>query len=61
MMVQRHLGPIDKVWHEILSDTVHLDVHHLPPSPGRNYHTLVTTGMSDLPMNAPPQAPDYTE
>lgn len=56
--IERHLGEIQTVWHEMLSDRVHVDVHHIPPRPERNFHTLVTTGMSDLPMNAPAQASD---
>ena len=51
--IERHIGPIENVWHEIISDLVHIDVHHVPPRPERNVHTLVTSGMSDLPMTAP--------
>src|ERR1044072_8556897 len=46
------------VWHEIASDLVHIDVQVFPPSPRRNYYTLVTSGMSDLPMHVPPEAED---
>jgi hypothetical protein len=41
------------VWHEIVSEFVHLDVHAIPPSTDRPYYTLITTGMSDRPMPAP--------
>lgn len=50
---ERHIGPIDRVFHEIISETIHVDVYHIKPSPERNYHTLFTTGMSYLPMNTP--------
>lgn len=42
-----------KVWHEIISEFVHVDVHEIPPSEARPYHTLITTGMSDRAMKAP--------
>jgi hypothetical protein len=48
--IERYLGPISTVFHEQTSEAVHVDVHHVGPSPGRNYHTLVTSGMSDRPM-----------
>ena len=46
-------GEVGMVFHEIMSDTVHLDVHHIPPSASHPYHILFTTGMSDLPMSIP--------
>ncbi|HET9496377.1 MAG TPA: suppressor of fused domain protein, partial [Chloroflexia bacterium] len=46
------------VWHEIISNLVHIDVHVTPPSEERPYYTLITSGMSDLPMNVPPAAED---
>lgn len=47
------LGEPAFVLHEIVSDLVHIDVHAFPPRPDRDWWTLVTTGMSDLPMNTP--------
>jgi hypothetical protein len=51
--IERHLGPVVSVFHELVSDAVHLDVHWVRPSPARPYHFLVTSGMSDRPMNIP--------
>lgn len=51
--IERHVGPVEMVFHEILSDTVHIDVHQVAPTPERPFHTLVTSGMSDLPMAVP--------
>jgi hypothetical protein len=51
--VERYVGPIDFVFHETDSGIVHVDVHHVPPDEGRPFHTLVTTGMAELPMNVP--------
>src|SRR5437764_869184 len=51
--VERHFGKIEMVWHEMVSDVVHIDVHWVKPTPERNYHALVTSGMSDRPMTVP--------
>lgn len=51
--IEKHAGPIGNVWHEIVSDLVHIDVHQVAPTKDRPYWTLVTSGMSDLPMNTP--------
>ncbi|TPI34169.1 suppressor of fused domain protein [Mesorhizobium sp. B3-1-6] len=47
------LGEQAGVFHEIISDKVHLDILVFPPNEVRNNWTLVTSGMSDLPMNVP--------
>jgi hypothetical protein len=52
-------GEPTNVFHEIISDLVHLDVHVIPPSPERDCWTLFTTGMSDLPMTVPEGAEDF--
>ena len=30
--IEEHLGPIAMVFHEVVSDTVHIDVHHVEPT-----------------------------
>ena len=57
--IETHFGPIDRVLHELVSDLVHIDIHHIAPRPGRLYHTLVTSGMSDRPMTVPPGAEKF--
>lgn len=47
---------VDSVFHEIVSDLVHLDVHLVAASKARPFVTLFTTGMADRPMAVPPQA-----
>ena len=47
------LGEDYVVWHEIVSDTIHLDVYMWRPTPDRPFFTFVTSGMSDRPMNVP--------
>ncbi|MBK9032204.1 MAG: suppressor of fused domain protein [Myxococcales bacterium] len=57
---ERHFGEAATVFHEVMSDMVHLDVHVIPPHAERDCWTLFTTGMSDLPMAAPPGAEELT-
>lgn len=54
--IERHLGPVHSVFHEIVSDTVHIDVHFVRPRPDFPFIRLVTSGMSDLPMSTPAEA-----
>lgn len=51
--LESHLGKIDTVFIESFSDTINLSVYWLSPSPHRPFHTLVTAGMSTLPMKIP--------
>lgn len=55
--VERHYGPVETVFHELVSDRIHLDVLVVAPRPGRDRWTLVTSGVSDLPMTVPDGAP----
>lgn len=41
------------VWHELVSDLVHIDVYMAKPTEQRPFCTLITSGMSDLPMTLP--------
>ncbi|UYQ94740.1 suppressor of fused domain protein [Chitinophaga horti] len=51
--IEQHVGPVDMVFHELISDLVHIDVHWVKPSADYPFHTLVTSGMSDRPMHVP--------
>lgn len=46
------------VFHEIVSDLVHVDVHLVPPAGDRAWNTLVTSGMAQRPMAAPEELSD---
>ena len=61
--IEQHLGPIETVFHEIVSDTVHIDVHVVRPTEAVPHIRLVTSGMSDLPMTTPddPEVPKHLE
>lgn len=56
--VEAHVGTVSSVFHEIVSERVHIDVLTVAPTATRPFFTLVTAGMSARPMTAPPQAPD---
>jgi suppressor of fused protein SUFU len=53
--VEKFWGPVGTVWHEIVSDYVHIDVLPVPPTPDKPFHTFITSGMSDRPMKAAEQ------
>ncbi len=54
--ITSHIGEPQIVIHEVASEYVHVDVHVVPPRAGRDFYTLVTSGMSNNPMNVPEQA-----
>ena len=56
--IEAHLGKSAYVFHELVSDTVHLDVLIVEPRRRSPYVRLVTSGMSDLPMTIPDDAGD---
>jgi len=57
--VEKYIGKIDNVIHEIISDLVHLDILVVHPTVERNYYTFITCGMSNLPMTVPEGADNY--
>jgi len=58
--IEKHIGKILTVLHEIVSDAVHVDVNVVAPSKSRNYYTLVTSGMSDRAMSPPAGMEPYS-
>jgi hypothetical protein len=57
--IEKHLGKIESVFHEIVSDMVHVDIYWIKPTEKMNFHILVTSGMSDLPMTTPEGSDDW--
>lgn len=51
--------PDGMVFHELVSDRIHLDVHAVPPGEGHEWLTLVTSGMAERPMTVPDGLEDY--
>lgn len=58
--IEKHIGKIESVFHEIVSDIVHIDVHWIKPTKKFPFHSLVTSGMSDKPMNVPEGLEEHT-
>jgi hypothetical protein len=56
--VTQHIGPIANVFQEIHSAVVRIDLLVVGPQENRQFVTLVTCGMSDLPMRVPLEDPD---
>lgn len=54
----RFFGRAESVWHEVVSDDVHVDILPFPPTAGRDFWTLVTCGMSDRAMKVPAEFAD---
>ncbi|MBE5881297.1 MAG: suppressor of fused domain protein [Lachnospiraceae bacterium] len=46
------------VYHEIISDLVHIDVYIRRPNDEQKFYVVYTTGMSDLPMTLPKDLKD---
>jgi len=57
--IKKHIGKIETVMHELASDLVHIDVHVVEPTAERNFYTLITSGMSDLPMTVHDRAVEF--
>lgn len=51
--IEKHIGEIEMVFHELISNQVHIDVYWVKPTEEYPFHTLVTSGMSDKPMQTP--------
>ena len=51
--IQQYVGEVSEVFHELVSDLVHIDINSVDPTQNRPYFTLITSGMSDIRMAAP--------
>ncbi|WP_282014040.1 suppressor of fused domain protein [Marinifilum flexuosum] len=56
--IEKYVGKIETVFHEIISDQVHIDIHWVKPTKERPFHTLITSGMSDKAMTTPKDVED---
>jgi hypothetical protein len=61
--VEKHLGKFELVWHELVSEGVHIDLLPVEPSKKHRFKTIVTMGMSARPQAIPrgEQAPKRLE
>ncbi len=46
-------GNISKVYHELYSPDIHVDIIIIPPSPLQNFYKLITEGIGAFKMNTP--------
>lgn len=53
--IEKNIGKIENVFHEISSDFIHVDIYIITPTKEKPYYTLVTSGMSSLPQTVPPK------
>ncbi len=51
--INKCFGNIERVLHEIKWSDIHVDICVIPPSPKRDFYTLVTMGMGAHRMNVP--------
>ncbi|MBP3920109.1 MAG: suppressor of fused domain protein [Bacilli bacterium] len=51
--IRFHIGDFEKVYHELYSPDIHLDILVIPPTKECNYYKLVTEGMGAYKMNVP--------
>lgn len=61
--IERHLGPVTSVLREPVGDAAGIDVQYVASTQTRPLQTLITAGMSDLPMpvSANAESPRYLE
>ena len=59
--IEKYVGHAETVLHELVSTHVHIDVYWIKPTEEKPYHTLVTSGMSNKPMNAPEDLKGYAD
>lgn len=51
--VEKFIGPIDRVFHDSSAEALRIDLLHVAPTAAKDYHTLITCGMSAEPMAVP--------
>ena len=56
--IESYFGKTDKILHDTRQERVHIDTYIMPPTKDRDYGLLITCGMSQRPMSAPPGAID---
>jgi hypothetical protein len=54
--LEKTIGPVDGILHELVSKVVHVDINHIAPAEGRPFHVLATSGMSERPLNVKKEA-----
>lgn len=56
--IDKYFGEYEDVFHEIVSNDIHVDVCIIEPDEERDFYTLVTMGMGAHKMNVPDELVD---
>ncbi len=56
--IREYIGSFDSVFHEIVSEDIHVDIIIVPPANGRNHYTVTTLGMGAYLMDIPKKFQD---
>lgn len=57
--IEKNIGIIESVFHEMISDLIHIDIFWVKPTEKFPFHTLITSGMSEKPMNTPQELKNH--
>lgn len=57
--IDKYFGHSDKVFHEIVSPDIHVDIYIVEPTPEKNYYALITAGMGAHRMDTPEELDEY--
>lgn len=57
--IEKYVGKISSVWHELISDEIHIDIFVVKAQGRRKFHSLITSGLSAKPMQIPEGAEAY--
>ncbi|MBS9776288.1 MAG: suppressor of fused domain protein [Fusobacterium sp.] len=50
---EKHFGEFENVFHEVVSDALHIDIHVSKPTKERDYYIIMTEGMGAYKMDVP--------
>lgn len=56
--IRKYIGSFDFVFHEIVSEDIHVDIVIVPPSKKRDHYTVLTLGMGAYLMDIPKEYQD---
>lgn len=57
--VKKYIGDFDKVFHEMISSSLHIDLIHVEPSDKLPYNVLITMGASKFKMPVPSELQEF--
>ncbi|CZE49168.1 suppressor of fused domain protein [Campylobacter geochelonis] len=57
--IEKTIGVYEDVFHEMVSDALHIDICIVKPTPQRDFYTLVTMGMGARKMDIPDEFKEY--